>query len=143
MSNAIPLGSVFNVLTAASGITIPLTRASTVSFCSFEADGSTIFTMTELDSTAVNSEQALDVTYNPHKAPAVGGAFTFMAEQDDTVDLGSDATNDMMVLTVRAEQLSDGYDSVQCTVDGGILTAIITDLHANSTPANLASNIVA
>ncbi len=143
MSNAIPLGSVFNVLTAASGVSIPLTRASTVSFCSFEAAGAVVMTITEVDSTGTESEQALDVTFNPHKAPAVGGSFTLMAEQDDTVDLGDDATNDMMVLTVRAEQLSNGYDSVQCTADVGILTAIITDLHFNSTPANLASNIVA
>ena len=143
MSNAIPLGSEFNVLTAASGVSIPLTRASTVTFCTFEAAGAVIATITEDDSTGTNSEQALDVTFNPHKAPAIGGTFTAMAEQDSTVDLGDDATNDMMVLTVRAEQLSDGYDSVQCTVDVGILTAIITDLAVKRTPANLASNIVA
>ena len=143
MSAGYGLGRVFNILTAASGVTIPLTRATGVAFATFEADGSTIATITEVDSTGTNAEQALDVTFNLFKAPAIGGTWTAMAEQDDTVDLGDDATNDMMVIHVHAEQLSDGYDGVQCTVDGGILTAVIYDLTVKRNPANLASNIVA
>ena len=142
MSGTAGLGTI-NVLTAASGITIPLTRASFVEFYTFEADGTTIATMTELDSTGVNSEQALDVDFEPHKAPAVGGTWTAMAEQDSTVDLGADATNDSMRLIVHMSQLSDGYDGVQCTTDGGIVTAIIQDLAVKRAAANLASNIVA
>ncbi len=142
MSGTAGLGTI-NVLTAASGVTIPLTRASFVEFYTFEAAGAVIATMTEVDSTAVNAEQALDVDFEPHKAPAVGGTWTAMAEQDDTVDLGDDATNDSMRLIVHMSQLSDGYDGVQCTVDVGILTAIIQDLAVQRAPANLASNIVA
>ncbi len=142
MSGTAGLGTI-NVLTAASGVTIPLTRASFVEFYTFEAAGAVIATMTEVDSTAVNAEQALDVDFEPHKAPAVGGTWTAMAEQDDTVDLGDDATNDSMRLIVHMSQLSDGYDGVQCTVDVGILTAIIQDLAVKRAPANLASNIVA
>ncbi len=137
------LGRVFNVVPAASGVTIPLTRASAVAFVTFEDDGSTIATITEVDSTGTNSEQALDVDFEPHKAPGVGGTWTAMAEQDDTVDLGDDTTNDAMVLSVDAAQLSDGYDGVQCTVDGGICIAIIHDLTEQRAPANLKSNIVA
>ncbi len=66
-----------------------------------------------------------------------------MAEQDSTVDLGADATNDAMAITVHASQLSDGYDQVQVEVDGGILVAIIHDLTVQRAPANLASNLVA
>ncbi len=142
MSGTAGLGTI-NVLTAASGVTIPLTRASFVEFYTFEAAGAVIATMTEVDSTAVNAEQALDVDFEPHKAPAVGGTWTAMAEQDDTVDLGDDATNDSMRLIVHMSQLSDGYDGVQCTVDVGILTAIVQDLASKRAPANLASNIVA
>jgi len=137
------LGRTVNVLTAASGITIPLTRAGMCEFYSFEDDGSTIMTVTELDSTGTNSEQALDVDFEPHKAPGVGGTWTAMAEQDDTVDLGDDTTNDCLYIVVHATQLSDGYDSVQVTVDGGILTAVIGDLVEQRAPANLKSNIVA
>ncbi len=143
MSGTAGLGTI-NVLTAASGITIPLTNASFVEFYTFEAAGAVIATMTEVDSTGVESEQALDVDFEPHKAPAVGGTWTAMAEQDDTVDLGDDATNDCMRLIVHASQLSDGYDGVECTVDASsILTAIIQDLAVKRAPANLASNIVA
>ncbi len=137
------LGSTFNVIAAASSITVPLTRASSVSFVTFEADGTTIATITEVDSTGTNAEQALDVTNNPHKAPGVGGSWTALAEQDDTLDLGADATNDSMVFSVHASQLSDGYDGVQVTTDGGILMAFITDLVEQKDPPNLTSNIVA
>lgn len=143
MSAGYGLGRVFNVVPAADGVTIPLTRATGVAFVTYEDDGSTIATITEVDSTGTNSEQALDVDFHPHKAPGVGGTWTAMAEQDDTVDLGDDTTNDCMVLHVHAEQLSDGYDGVQCTVDGGICIAIIYDLTVQRKPANLASNIVA
>ena len=137
------LGRLFNVVPAASGVTIPLTRATGVTFITYEDDGSTIATMTEVDSTGTNSEQALDVDFEPHKAPGVGGTWTAMAEQDDTVDLGDDTVNDAMHLYVHADQLSDGYDGVQCTVDGGICIAIIHNLTVQRAPANLASNIVA
>ncbi len=137
------LGSAFNVIAAASGVTVPLTRASSVSFVTFEADGTTIATITEVDSTGTNAEQALDVTNNPFKAPGVGGSWTALAEQDDTLDLGADAVNDSMVFSVHASQLSDGYDGVQVTTDGGILMALITDLVEQKDPANLTSNIVA
>ena len=139
----VALGDVFNVVAVASGVTIPLTRASTVSFVTFLDAGTQVATITEVDSTGTNSEQALDVTFAPHKSPGVGGAWTAMAEQDDTVDLSTDATNDCMVLSVHATQLSDGYDGVQCTLSSGITIAVITDLAEQKTPANLTSNIVA
>jgi hypothetical protein len=48
------------------------------------------------------------------------------------------------VFTVRASQLSDGYDQVQVTVDAsGTCTAIVHDLAVMRKPANLKSNIVA
>lgn len=143
MATGLGLGRVFNVVAAASGVTIPLTRAEVVSFVTYEDDGSTIATVTQVDSTGTNSEIALDVDFYPYKAPGIGGTWTAMAEQDDTVDLGDDTTNDMMVLTVRADQLTDGYDGVQVTVDGGICFAIIHDLKVQRKPSNLSSNIVA
>lgn len=134
------LGRVFNVVAAASGIHIPLNGAAAISFISYEDDGSTIATIKE--SIAGASEQALDVDVSPHKAPGVGGTWTAMAEQDDTLDLGDDTTNDAMVFTIRADQLSDGFDSVEVTVDGGYVVAITHDLTVGRDPANLASNVV-
>jgi|TARA_R110002051_G_scaffold181825_1_gene251398 hypothetical protein len=137
------IGRLFNVVQNASGVAIPLTRSGGVTFVTFEEDGSTIATFTEVDSRGVETEQALDVDFEPFKGPGIGGTWTAMAEQDSTVDLGDDATNDSMVLSVNAEQLSTGYDSVECTVDGGVVTAIIHDLTVQRYPANLASSIVA
>lgn len=133
------LGRVFNVVPAASGVHIPLTNASAVSFVTYEDDGSTIATIKESIDGA--SEAALDCDVYPHKAPGVGGTWTAMAEQDDTLDLGDDTTNDCMVFTVSAEQLSDGFNCVEVTVDGGICIAIIHDLMVQRDPANLATNV--
>jgi len=138
------LGRGFNGIAAASGVHIPLTRAEAVSFVTYEDDGSTIATIKESISGA--SEQALDCNVYPHKAPGVGGTWTAMAEQDDTLDLGvsgDDATNDSMVFTVRGDQLSAGFNCVEVTVDGGICMAFVHDLNVQRKPSNLASNIVA
>ncbi len=143
MGSRVGLGADFNVIASCDTITVWLTRASAVSFVTFEDDGTTIATITELDSTGTNSEQALDVTNNPVKGPGVGGTWTAMAEQDDTLSLLTDATNDTMVFSVHSSQLSDGYDGVQVSVDGGVVTAIITGLLVQNDAANLTSSIVA
>jgi len=133
------LGRVFNVIPSASGVHIPLTHANAVSFVTYEDDGTTIATIKE--SIDGQSEQALDCDVYPHKAPGIGGTWTAMAEQDDTLALGGDATNDCMVFTVGADQLSDGYNCVEVTVDGGILVAIVHDLTQQRKPANLPKNV--
>ena len=134
------LGRVFNVIPAASGVHIPLTHATAVSFVTYEDDGTTIATIKESIDGA--SEQALDCNVYPHKAPGVGGTWTAMAEQDDTLALGGDTTNDCMVFTIDASQLSDGFNCVEVTVDGGICIAIVHDLAQQRKPANLPRNVV-
>lgn len=134
------LGRVFNVVPAASGVHIPLKGAGAVSFVTYEDDGSTIATIKSSIDGA--SEAALDCNVSPHKAPGIGGTWTAMAEQDDTLDLGDDTTNDAMVFTVDAAQLPDGHNCVEVTVDGGICIAILHDLVVQRTPANLATNVV-
>lgn len=136
------LGRVFNVVPAASGVSIPLKNCGAVSFVTYEDDGTTIATITQVDSTGANGEIALDCDVYPHKAPGVGGTWTAMAEQDDTLALGSDTTNDSMCFTVDAAQLADGYDAVQVTVDGGICIALLHDLTPQRKPSNLATNKV-
>lgn len=134
------LGRVFNVVPAASGVHIPLTAGTAVSFVTYEDDGSTIATIKESISGA--SEQALDCDVYPHKAPGIGGTWTAMAEQDDTLDLGDDTTNDAMCFTVDAAQLSAGFNCVEVTVDGGICIAIVHDLVNQRRPSLLPSNVV-
>lgn len=138
------LGRVFNTVAVADGVTIPLTRATAASFITYLDAGTQVATITQVDSTGVLGEIALDCDVYPHKGPGVGGTWTAMAEQDDTLSLATDATNDCMVFTVGAEQLADGYDGVQVTVGGGaVVVAIIHDLMVQRKPANLQSSIVA
>lgn len=143
MASGEGLGRVFNVVAASSGITIPMKDCGAVSWVTYEDDGSTILTLTELDSSGTNSEQALSGIAKVHKGPGVGGTWTAVTQTAaSTYDLSDDTTNDSVVYTVRAEQLSDGYDSVQMTVDGGICIAILHDLHVQRAGGSLATNIV-
>lgn len=140
MPHAKGLGRVFNVVAAASGVHIPLTDAQAISFVTYEDDGSTIATIKESIDGA--SEQALDCNVEPHKGPGIGGTWTAMAEQDDTLDLGDDTTNDAMVFTIGADQLSAGYNCVEVTTDGGnVCVAIIHDLKVQRDPAKLATSV--
>jgi hypothetical protein len=137
------LGRVFNVVAAASGVTIPMKDCGAVSFVTYEDDGSTILTLTEVDSSGVESEQALAAIARVHKGPGSGGTWTEVTQTAaSTYDLSDDGTNDAVVYTVYASQLSDGYDSVQCTVDGGICIAFMHDLMSQRAGNLLATNIV-
>jgi hypothetical protein len=146
------LGRVFNVIYSASGLDIPLTKATAVTFVSFLDAGTQALTFTQTDSTGVNSEIDLNIfNQSPdnlgsrvHAGPAVGGTWV---EKDDgadanTYDNTTDATNDTVVITVRAEQLSDGYDRVQCTAATGTCVAILHDLVVQRKPGNLQSSLV-
>lgn len=134
------LGRVFNVVPAASGVHIPLTRATAVSFVTYEDDGSTIITLKE--SIDGDSEQNLAVITRVHKGPGVGGTWTLVTQAAAaTYDLSDDTTNDATVLTVRAEQLSAGFNCVEATVDGGICVAITHDLLEQRAPAALPTSV--
>ena len=134
------LGRIFNVVPVASGVGIPLNDAQAVSFVTFEDDGSTILTLTETIAGA--SSQALAVMDRLHKGPGVGGTWTKVTQTAaSTYDLADDTTNDCVVVTIEAASLSDTYDTVVMTVDGGICIAIVHDLEVQRDPANLASSI--
>jgi len=134
------LGRVFNVVHEASGVHIPLSGASAISYVTFVAAGNQVATIKSSIDGA--SEAALDCDVYPHKAPGVGGTWTAMAEQDDTLDLGADATNDCMVFTIDAEQLPDGHNCVEVTVSTGTCIAFLHDLKVQRKPSNLATTLV-
>lgn len=138
--HAYGLGRVCNVVAAASGVHIPMKDCAAITFVTFLDAGTQVATIKE--SIQGLSEQALDCDVYPHKAPGVGGTWTAMAEQDDTLSLATDATNDCMVFTVLATSLSAGFDCVEVTVDGGICVAFIHDLQVQRKPANLVRNVV-
>lgn len=133
------LGNILNVIPAASGVHIPLTHADAVTFVTYEDDGSTILTFKQ--SIAGASEADLAVITKVHKGPGVGGTWTEVTQAAATTyDLTDDTTNDAVVVTVHAAQLSDGYNCVECTVDGGICIAIIHDLAMRRDPTKLPTN---
>ena len=136
------LGRVFNVVHNASGVNINLTHYGAVTFVSFEDDGSTILTLTECQDAADTGEQALAIIDKVHKGPGVGGTWTEVTQTAaGTYDLADDTTNDAVCLTVEAGELSDGFTHVQCTVDGGVVTAILHDPKVRRKPANMPSPI--
>jgi hypothetical protein len=150
------LGRVFNVIKTASGLNVPLTKAAAVTFVFGDAGtGAAIATVTQTDSTGVNSEIDLNIftvagvvgsngESRAHVGPDVGGTWLENGAADftdNTFDLSDETTNDTGVFTVRAEQLSDGYDQVQVTVDTGLCFAIIHDLAVQRKPANLQSSL--
>lgn len=149
------LGRVFNVVYTATGVDIPLTKAAAVTFIGFLDDGTQTLTFTQTDSTGVNSEADLNIftvggvtapngESRIYTGPNAGGGWvdsTASASADNVAD-GATATNDTTVVTVRAEQLSDGYDRVQCTSSGaGVVTAILHELAVQRGPANLQSSL--
>ena len=154
------LGRLFNVIKTASGLNIPLSNAGAVTFVFGDAGtGAAIATVTQTDSRGINSEIDLNVftvsgvegsngVSQTFQGPDVGGTWGDALTQgavfaDNTFDLSDEATNDTGVFTVKATQLSDGYDQVQVTVDTGLCFAIIHDLHVMRKPTNLKSSLVA
>lgn len=133
------LGRVLNVVSEASGVHIPLKNAGAITYVSFVAAGTNTATIKSSINGA--SEAALDCDVYPHKGPGIGGTWTAMAEQDDTLT-NNDATNDCMVFTIDAAQLPDGHNCVEVTVDAGTCVAILTDLHVQRKPSNLATSVV-
>lgn len=152
------LGRVFNVVKTASTLDIPLTQASAVTFVFGDpGTGAAVATVTQTDSTGTNAEADLNIftvsgtvgsngESRAYVGPDVGGTWTENGDAeftDNTFDLSDETTNDTGVFTVRAEQLSDGYDQVQVSVDVGTCTAIVHDLLVQRKPGNLKSSVVA
>lgn len=150
------LGRVFNVIQTASAVPVALTRATSVSFVHAQpGTGTATLTFTQSDSTGVNSPIALvlgaagtdarpaNLNSRYYVGPDIGGTWTAKAATSDSVFTLGGATNDTGVITVRAEQLSDGYDEVIATASAGTCVAIIHDLVVQRRPSNLADSTVA
>lgn len=135
------LGRLFNVVPQASGRHIKLEQAQAVTFVCFEDDGSQIVTLKE--SVNGQSEQNLPIIDTVWKAPGVGGTWTKVTQTAAaTYDNADDTVNDAVAITVRADQLSPGYNCVELTNDGGNpVIAIIHDLNAQRAPENLPSMV--
>lgn len=136
------LGHGGNVVAAASGVPISFRDFGAISFLCYEDDGSTILTLTESTSAAAAGEQNLAVIDRISKGPGVGGTWTEVTQTAAaTYDNADDTTNDAFIITVHADELSDGYTHVEATVDGGTCTAILHAPRLRRRPNNLRSTI--
>lgn len=148
------LGRLFNVVFTASTRGIKLSDASAVTFISADAgSGDQELTFTQRDSTGVKPEIDLNIFTagtNPVDPANLGsrvyigsdigdGAWTEAAHTSDNVFTNASTTNDTVVVTVRAEQLADGYDLVECTVSGGSCVALVHELDTQRKPTNLSA----
>lgn len=137
------LGFEFMVVHQASGKHVSLANASAVTFVVYEDGGATAIGIKE--SKAGASEQNLAVVSELFCSDGVGGVTTRETTDangalgdGDAAIVKKDTTNfDQAVFTIRAEQLTDLFDSVEVTVDGGQCTAIIHQLKVQRDPANL------
>lgn len=134
------LGRIINVVAAASGVHIPLKKALAVTYVTFLDAGTQVATIKQ--SIDGLSEAVLDCDVYPYKGPGIGGTWTAMAEQDDTLDLSTDAVNDAMVFTIGRDQLGDAYNCVEVTVSGGICVAILHELTDQHAPELLTKQVV-
>lgn len=143
MSNTEGLGRLFNVVPLATGKHISLSNASGVTFVCYEDGGAQEITIKE--SLAGAGEQALAAVSVLYAGNGIGGVWTrettdangALAPSSSIVKKDTTAF-DAAIFYIAAEQLSEGFDSVEVTIDGaGMCLAIVHDLNVQRAPANL------
>lgn len=142
------LGRGGNVIPVATGKHIDLSNASGVTFVLYEDAGaqSTDF----VESQAGSNGQALAVVNHYYASNGIGGVWTReTADADATLSNDSNFVKkdteafDCAVIYIGADMLSDGFDSVEATIDGaGICIAIVHDLVVQRAPQNLPASAV-
>jgi hypothetical protein len=143
------LGRLFNVVPVATGKHVSLKNASGVTFVCYEDGGAQAITIKE--SIAGQSEQALATVTKLYASDGVGGVWTRETTDANGDISGGDGTLvkkdttafDCAAIYIGADELSDGFDSVEVTIDGaGLCIAIVHDLEVQRTPANLPASAV-
>jgi hypothetical protein len=141
------MGHAFNTIPVASGKHVSLADARGVTFVIYEDGGATEIALKE--SKAGSGEQNLAVIDDYLASDGVGGVWTRETDDADGPNAGAasmvkkDTTNfDCAAIYVDASQLSAGFDSVECTVDGGVCVAIVHGLHVQRDPVNLPASAV-
>ena len=131
MDNLEFVGAIGLPVASASGVLVRMDDAAAITFYTFEDDGSTILTLTESSDSAGTGEQALAAITRIHKYPGIGGAYTLVTQAAaSTYDLADDTVNDATAITIFAADMSDGFDYIEATVDGGTCLAPFPGLGA-------------
>lgn len=135
------LGRLFNSAPAADGVWINLKQAGGVAFTGYLAGGvGDTYTLQEAKDAAGTGAQNLAVITEYHTNTGnASDAWTRRTQiAAATVVTAASAVQNAMVVEVEATSLSDSYDYVKLASTGaGAVTALVRDLAAQRTPANL------
>lgn len=137
------LGKDFNVTPVATGKHISMKNCDAITFVCYEDGGAQAIAFKESIDGA--SEQVLPVFTEFYAGDGVGGVWTKEAQTIDDAWAKADTTPfDALVVTVRKEHLSPGFNAVECTIDGaGLCIAIQHGLLVQRAPQNLPAAAVA
>ena len=137
MSQGDPIGRLFNLVHTADAVYVSLKDAGAVTFVG-QLDAGDTFTITEATAYAGTGAQTLAKVTRFNLAAKDGtGAWTTTTQAAATTAVSADSK--VLTVTIRAEQLSDGYSYLKCaSTSTGTVTAIVHDLKSQRTPANLA-----
>lgn len=132
-----PIGRLIGIpVTLGSGVHMSLRDAAAVTFLITENGGDTAIAFKESIDGA--NEQILPIVTEFYAGNGAGGVLTKQAQAaDDAWAKSNDAGQVMVAITIRADQLSPGFNAVECTLDGGTCIAFTHDLLVQRTPANL------
>lgn len=141
------LGKDFNPIPVATGKHVLLENASGVTFILFESGGDQQIVFKESKDGA--SEQALTTVNELWACNGIGGVWTretsdSAADLDDnsTVEKKDTTLFDCAAIYIGADELSDGFNSVECTIDGaGLCIALVHPL-VQRAPENLPASAV-
>jgi len=140
------LGRVLNIIPTASGIHVSLKNAGGVLFCCYEDGGAQNIDIVE--SKAGASGQVLSTVTEIYAANGIGGVWTnettdangALGTGDGAIVKKDTTPFDCAVVQIEAAELSDGFDSVECTVDAGVCVAVVYDLAIQRAPENLVAS---
>ena len=139
MTSMLALGDVANFVPEASGVHLDMTDYGSITFVSFVATGDNTLTLRESIDGA--SEQLLAAIDLIHKAPGVGGTWTEVTQTAGSAFTNADATNDSFAITILSTDLSDGFNSLEATVDAGTCFAFLGHLRDRRNPTRLPTPI--
>lgn len=144
------LGFKYNAIELASGIHVLLKGAAGVTFLVYENGGATAITLKQSIDGQSEKNLALGVGAKGinyyYASDGIGGVWTKETADangeldDDTALVKKDTTPfDALALYVDASWLdvNNGFNAVECTVDGGQCVAIVEGLANQRAPANL------
>jgi hypothetical protein len=140
MSGGDPIGRLFNIVHTADAVYVSLKYAGAVTFVG-QLDAGDTFTITEATAQAGTGAQALAKITSTNTVAKAGGTWTTTAQAAGSTV--ATAATEAITITIRAEQLSDGYSWIKCaSTSTGTVMAILHDLSVQRKPANLATVIV-